>query len=72
MDYSTPLGEPITKRYALRHKLPIKYYLDPGTPEPIRQALLDGARWWADAFPAGTYTVEMLPPTPTPWTPVTT
>lgn len=60
-DYSAPLGEPITKRYAMRHRLPIKYYLDPGTPEPIRQALLDGARWWADAFPAGTYTVEMLP-----------
>jgi len=61
MDYSAPLGEPITKRYALRHRLPINYYLDPGTPEPIRQALLDGARWWADAFPAGTYTVAMLP-----------
>jgi hypothetical protein len=62
MDYSTPLGEPMTKRWAIRHRLPIRYYLDPGTPEPIRTALLEGARWWAQAFPAGQYTVEMLPP----------
>ena len=31
---------------------PIVYYLDPGTPEPVRSALLDGARWWNDAFEA--------------------
>ncbi len=61
MDYSTPLGEPMTKRWAVRHRLPIRYYLDPGTPEPVRTALLEGARWWAQAFPAGQYTVEMLP-----------
>ena len=61
MDYSTPLGEPMTKRWAVRHRLPIRYYLDPGTPEPVRSALLEGARWWAQAFPAGQYTVEMLP-----------
>lgn len=61
MDYSTPLGEPMTKRWAVRHRLPIRYYLDPGTPEPVRSALLEGARWWGQAFPAGQYTVEMLP-----------
>ena len=34
---------------------PIVYYLDPGTPEPIRSALLDGARWWDQAFEAAGY-----------------
>src|SRR5690554_2216688 len=29
---------------------PIVYYLDPGVPEPMRSALLDGARWWNEAF----------------------
>ena len=44
---------------------PIIYYLDPGTPEPIRSALLDGARWWNQAFEAAGYRnafrVELLP-----------
>jgi hypothetical protein len=31
---------------------PIIYYLDSGTPEPIRSALLEGARWWNEAFEA--------------------
>ncbi len=78
-DYSTPIGEPITRRFINRHRLvkkdptaersepvtPIIYYLDPATPEPIRSALLDGARWWAQAFEAAgfinAYRVEMLP-----------
>lgn len=78
-DYSTPIGEPIMRRFINRHRLvkkdpsaersepvtPIIYYLDPATPEPIRSALLDGARWWAQAFEdAGfinAYRVEMLP-----------
>ena len=34
---------------------PIVYYLDPGAPEPIRPALLDGARWWNQAFEAAGY-----------------
>src|SRR5690606_25449056 len=60
MDYSTPIEEPIVKRLAIRHRLEKKnpelemseakksiiYYLDPGTPEPIRTALMEGARWW--------------------------
>jgi len=78
-DYATPIGEPIQKRWIMRHRLakkdpsaavsdpvkPIVYYLDLGTPEPIRSALLDGARWWDQAFAAAGYRnafrVEMLP-----------
>ncbi|HEU5022610.1 MAG TPA: zinc-dependent metalloprotease, partial [Bryobacteraceae bacterium] len=41
------------------------YYLDPGVPEPIRSALLEGARWWSQAFEAAgfrnAFRVEMLP-----------
>ena len=79
LDYSTPVFEPIEKRYITRHRLqkkdpaaamsepvkPIIYYLDPGTPEPVRSALLDGAKWWAEGFEAigykEAYRVEMLP-----------
>lgn len=79
MDYATPVSEPITKRFIARHRLekkdpsaavseavePIVYYLDNGTPEPIRSALLDGARWWNQAFEAAGYKdafrVEVLP-----------
>ncbi len=78
-DYAVPLGEPMTQRFIRRHRLekrnpsarmseavePIVYYLDPGTPEPIRSALLDGARWWNQAFEAAGYIdafqVEMRP-----------
>lgn len=55
-DYAAPLGEPMAVQYIPRHRVsheePIVYYLDPGVPEPIRSALLDGARWWAEAFAA--------------------
>ena len=78
-DYSAPLGEPMTKRFVRRHRLekrnpsatvsepvePIIYYLDPGTPEPIRSALLEGARWWDQAFAEagfrGGFRVELRP-----------
>ena len=78
-DYATPIGQPLQKRFIARHRLekkdpnaamsepvePIIYYLDPGTPEPVRSALLDGARWWNQAFEAAGYKdafrVEMLP-----------
>ena len=78
-DFSTPVAEPIEKFYVIRHRLekkdpssaiseavkPIKYYLDNGTPEPIRSALLEGARWWNQAFEAAGYKnafqVELLP-----------
>ncbi len=69
MDFSAPIGEPIRQRWIARHRLtagkPIVYYLDRGTPEPIRTALLEGARWWAQAFAAAGfpdgYKVEMMP-----------
>lgn len=69
MDFATPVSEPITKRVANRHRLAkgghITYYLDRGAPEPIRTALLEGARWWNQAFEAAGYPngfrVELLP-----------
>jgi len=74
-DYSQPIAKPLIQRYIYRHRLsrdsagkivkPIVYYLDPGVPEPVRSALLDGARWWSTAFDkaglAGGFSVEMLP-----------
>ncbi|SOC81166.1 protein of unknown function [Salinimicrobium sediminis] len=78
-NYSSPVYEPLEKRFIIRHRLnkkkpgaaesevvePIIYYLDPGTPEPVRSALLDGAKWWAEAFDAAgyknAYQVKMLP-----------
>ena len=79
MDYATPISEPILKRFTARHRLekkdpqaamsepvePIVYYLDRGAPEPIRSALLEGARWWNQAFEAAGYKnafqVELMP-----------
>jgi hypothetical protein len=44
---------------------PIIYYLDNGTPEPIRSALLEGASWWNQAFEAAgfinAFQVKILP-----------
>ena len=68
-DYAVPLGEDMTQRWIRRHRLekrnpnaarseavePIVYYLDPGAPEPIRSALLEGGRWWNQAFEAAGY-----------------
>lgn len=74
-DYSQPISKPLSQRYIYRHRLeldkqgkvvkPITFYLDPGVPEPIRGALLDGARWWSTAFDKagyqGAFNVKMLP-----------
>lgn len=78
-DYSTPLGEPIVKKYITRHRLekknpnmdlsdpvePIIYYVDPGVPEPVRSALIEGASWWNQAFEAAgfrnAFQVKVLP-----------
>ena len=80
-DLTAPLGDDVTQRFILRHRLikkdpacstrceavaPIQYYVDRGAPEPIRTALLDGARWWDEAFQAagwapGTFRVDLLP-----------
>ena len=79
LDYATPVNQSIVKRYIYRHRLekknpnaavseakePIIYYLDRGAPEPVRSALLDGARWWNQAFEAigykDAFQVKMLP-----------
>ncbi len=79
LDYATPVNESITKRFIYRHRLekknpeaskseaiePIIYYLDRGTPEPVRSALLDGAKWWNQAYEAigyiNAFQVKMLP-----------
>ncbi|CAH0994545.1 hypothetical protein EMA8858_00655 [Emticicia aquatica] len=78
-DYATPISEPIMKRYISRHRLkkkdptsmvseavqPIVYYMDPGAPEPIRSALMEGASWWNQAYEAAGYKdafqVKLLP-----------
>jgi hypothetical protein len=83
-DYSAPFPEPLARRFITRHRLekrdpaaaiseavkPIVYYLDPGVPEPVRTALLDGARWWNQAFEAAGYRnafrMEVLPDTADP------
>ena len=52
--------------YKRQVKEPIVYYVDGAAPEPVRQALIDGANWWAEAFEeAGfldAFRVEVLPP----------
>jgi hypothetical protein len=44
---------------------PIRYWVDSGAPEDVRQALLVGARWWNQAFEAAgfrnAFQVEVLP-----------
>lgn len=78
-DFSAKLDEPVVNRYARRFRLerkapgvrsgpvkqPIVFYIDRGAPEPVRQALVDGASWWAEAFEAAGfedgYRVELLP-----------
>src|SRR5690349_11432275 len=80
MDFATPIEEPITKRFINRHRLqkkdpsarvseavkPIVYYVDRGAPEPVRSALVEGARWWNQAFEAigykDAFRVEVMPP----------
>ncbi|MGC1204539.1 MAG: zinc-dependent metalloprotease [Flavobacteriaceae bacterium] len=79
LDYATPIQDDIRKRYVIRHRLekkqpeaaiseaiePIIYYLDSGTPEPVRSALLEGASWWNQAYEAigfkDAFQVKMLP-----------
>ena len=78
-DYASAIDEPLIKRNIPRHRLmkknpqakiseavePIIYYLDAGVPEPVKSALLDGARWWDQAFAAigykNAFQVKMLP-----------
>ena len=79
VDYSVPIGEPLVQRYIPRHRLekkdpaaavseavePIRYYVDPGAPEDVKKALLEGASWWSQAFDAAgfrnAFQVAVLP-----------
>ena len=78
-DFGRSLELPADVHYILRHRLekrdptaaisapvhPITYYVDRGAPEPMRTALLEGARWWNQAFEAAgfrdAFQVELLP-----------
>jgi hypothetical protein len=80
-DYDTPLGVGIDQQFIIRHRLirkdpscthacaavaPIQYYVDRGAPPLIREALVEGARWWDQAFQVagwapGTFRVDLLP-----------
>jgi hypothetical protein len=84
LDYATAIDEDMTVRFSARHRLerkspgtgpseavePIVYYVDPGTPEPIRSALMEGASWWNQAYEAAGYVnafqVKILPDTVDP------
>jgi hypothetical protein len=79
LDFTAPLGSDQAIRFIARHRLrkqnpgaalgepvkPITYYVDRGAPEPFRSAILEGARWWNQAFEAAGYRdafrVELLP-----------
>jgi hypothetical protein len=78
-DYASPIDTPLEQRWMMRFRLqkkdpasahseavsPIVYYVDNGAPEPIRQALIDGASWWNQAFEAAgfvdAFQVRVLP-----------
>ena len=78
-DYAAPLDKPLVYRIANRFRLekvdptatrspvkkPIVFYVDRAAPEPVRSALVQGARGWAKAFDAAgfidAFKVELLP-----------
>lgn len=80
-DFSSEIEAPVSmiKRYIVKHRLrkknpdaevsepiePIVYYVDPGAPEPIRSALVEGVSWWKEAFKSAGYKnafkVKLLP-----------
>lgn len=65
-DYSAAIGEDLQVRLVAKHRLekknpnaarseaiePIVYYVDSGTPEPIKSALIEGTSWWNQAYEA--------------------
>ncbi len=83
-DYGQPIQRALEQRWISRHRLqrvdpndprspiknPIRYWIDPGIPEPMRQATLDGVRFWTEAFDkaglAGGFVAELLPVTEDP------
>lgn len=79
IDFAQPLDAALDVRWQPRFRLqskiagqqggevemPIVFYLDRGTPDPVRSALLDGAGWWSTAFEQagfkGAFRVELMP-----------
>ncbi len=79
-DFAQAIGNNLDMRFQPRFRLektdptaarskvvkPIVFYLDRGTPEPIRTALLEGANWWNEAFEAAgfidAFRAELAPP----------
>ena len=69
MDFTQPIDKDVYLRFVARHRLkkkdpraarsepvkPIVYYIDNGTPEPVRSALVAGVSWWNQAFEAAGY-----------------
>src|ERR1035438_9441448 len=69
----------MVRRYIHRHRLekkdptaaigdpvkPIEYWVDPGAPQDVRNALIEGASWWNQAFEAAgfrnAFKVAVLP-----------
>jgi hypothetical protein len=78
-DYAQPIQRPLVQEWIARHRLervnpndptspirnPIVYYVDPGIPEPIKTATMQGVKWWEQVFAqaglAGGFRVEWLP-----------
>lgn len=74
-DFAQPIQRPLEQQWIARHRLvrgpdgrianPIVYYVDPGIPEPIRTATMQGVKWWEEAFDraglTGGFRVEWLP-----------
>ena len=79
VDFAAPLEQPVMRRMAERFRLektdpaaarsrvkkPIVFYVDRAAPAAIREALIEGGNWWAQAFEEAGYIdafrVELLP-----------
>ncbi|MCA8901380.1 MAG: zinc-dependent metalloprotease [Hyphomonas sp.] len=79
-DFSAPLDGNVRGAFARRFRLekqdpnaassparkPLVFYVDSGAPEDIRNALIEGTSWWAEAFTAAgfpnSFEVKVLPP----------
>lgn len=84
LDFAAGLDENLRTRWVSRHRLekrdpdagrsppaePLVYWVDPGIPEPVRSAVIEGASWWAEAFEAAgfedAFEVRVLPDTADP------
>ncbi|HEX4931632.1 MAG TPA: zinc-dependent metalloprotease, partial [Gemmatimonadaceae bacterium] len=69
MDFAQPVDRDVFVHFASRFRLkkrnpsaarsepvtPITFYVDPGIPEPVRSAVIEGTRWWNQAFEAAGY-----------------